>query len=198
MPVAELAVQLLAGVDLPDYNTSENQMLAIDPGDRFGYLGDHVLTSTGDRYPESEYERLTNEQVFSHSYAKFSTYQGKPFMVGALPRVILSGDKLEGKASELYRQHKLHVDPGNTLSNNFCQAIELVHAVERSIMDVEELLAEGLADESLTEFEVYESRGINVVEAPRGLLYHDYRFDSDGAILGANIITPLTSRKTQR
>ena len=55
---------------------------------------------------------------------------------------------------------------------------------------IEQLLADGLKQEGLTEFEVYASRGINAVEAPRGLLYHDYTFNDDGTILKSNIITP--------
>ncbi|MCW4050611.1 MAG: Ni/Fe hydrogenase subunit alpha [Candidatus Bathyarchaeota archaeon] len=190
MPVAELAVKLLADVVPPKHNVSENLLLALDSGERFGYMGDHILTSAGERVHETEYEKLTNEQVIKHSYAKFSNYKGKTFMVGALPRLHLNGDKLEGKAYELYKQHKELIDRNNTISNNFCQAIELVHDVERCIMDVDELLSNGLDDEDLVEFDVYESRGINAIEAPRGILYHDYSFDDQGRITKANIITP--------
>ena len=47
-----------------------------------------------------------------------------------------------------------------------------------------------MEQEGLVEFDVFSSRGINAVEAPRGLLYHDYTFDDSGAILKSNIITP--------
>ena len=47
-----LAVKLLAGFDLPDYNVSENTLMAIDSGTRFGFLGDRVLVSDGAVYPE--------------------------------------------------------------------------------------------------------------------------------------------------
>ncbi|NIN66017.1 MAG: hypothetical protein GTO63_15255, partial [Anaerolineae bacterium] len=87
-------------------------------------------------------------------------------------------------------EHSGMVDPRNTLSNNLCQALELVHCVERGIETIEALLSDGLEDEGLAEFEAHESRGINAVEAPRGLLYHDYSFDEEGCIAKANIITP--------
>jgi coenzyme F420-reducing hydrogenase alpha subunit len=32
--------------------------------------------------------------------------------------------------------------------------------------------------------------GIGAVEAPRGILYHDYAFDEKGCITRANVITP--------
>ncbi len=189
-PAAELAVELFKDFELPGYSESDNVHMAIDPGDRFGYLGTHVLVSGGGRHPQEDYEKLTNEKVYRHSYAKHSTYGGAPFMVGALPRVHLSHGKLTGTALELYKQHGDMVDPRNTLSNNFCQALELVYCVERGIETIDALLSDGLEDEALVEFEAHEGRGINAVEAPRGLLYHDYTFDEDGCITKANIITP--------
>jgi sulfhydrogenase subunit alpha len=190
LPIAELAVQLLSEVDTPKYSESDNVIQAIDCGHRFGYMGDHILTSEGSRVPEKEYEKMTNEKIIQHSYAKFSTLNGKPFMVGALPRLCLNGGKLEGKALELFKTHRDLIDPRNSVSNNLCQAIELVHDVERSIMDIDELLSNGLTNEDLVEFEPYVSRGVNAIEAPRGLLYHDYSFDEEGRITKANIITP--------
>jgi sulfhydrogenase subunit alpha len=189
-PAAELAVELFKGFDLPAYNESDNVLMAIDPGERFGYLGTHVLVSGGERHPQEDYMKLTNEKVYRHSYAKHSSYNGGPIMVGALPRVHLSHDKLTGTARELYREHSDMVDPRNTLSNNFCQALELVHDVERGVETIDALLSDGLEEEGFAEFEAHEGRGINAVEAPRGLLYHDYSFDEDGCITKANIITP--------
>lgn len=189
-PTTELAVKLLAGVNLPSYNDSGNTLMAIDPGEQFGFLGDNILTSDGTVHPESDYERLTNESVVRHSYAKHSSYKGESFMVGSLPRLKLNNKKLEGTASELYKMHRDKIQQRNTISNNLAQAIELVHSVDRAHDVIEQLLADGVKTEELSEFEVFAGRGINAVEAPRGLLYHDYTFNDDGTIAKSNIITP--------
>ena len=189
-PAGELGVKLFSSFDLHDYNESDNFLMAIDPGKRFGFLGDHILTSDGNRYPQKEYQALTNESVVQHSYAKHSRYHSKPFMVGAIPRIILSHKTLEGTAKDLYNEHKDLITSKNTLSNNLGQAIELVHSIERGIQNIDDLLSNGLEDESIVDFDVYKSRGVNAVEAPRGLLYHDYTFDDKGQIVKANIITP--------
>ena len=93
-------------------------------------------------------------------------------------------------AMELYQEHRGNVKQGNSISNNIAQAIELVHSVDRAIYVIDVLLSDCIKQEDLAEFDVYASRGINVVEAPRGLLYHDYTFDDSGTILESNIITP--------
>lgn len=190
-PTTELAVELLAEFSPPTYNNSSNILMALDSfGEKYGFLGDHILISDGSVYPQSDYEKLTNEKVVQHSYAKVSNYKGKPFMVGSLPRLHLNNGKLEGTAAAIYKDHKDKILSGNSISNNIAQAIELVHSVDRADDLIDSLLSNGLQKENLIEFDVYESRGINAVEAPRGLLYHDYTFNEDGTITKSNIITP--------
>ncbi|MFX0097666.1 MAG: Ni/Fe hydrogenase subunit alpha [Candidatus Hodarchaeota archaeon] len=187
---AMLAVKLFAEIDTPRYSESENTLMALDPGDKFGFIGDHVLISTGERRPIQEYRQLTNERTVRYSHAKFSSYNGSSFMVGALPRVLLNKDKLNGTARELFNEHRDLIVQSNSLTNNLAQAIELVHSVERSIEDVEVLLSMGVRQEELADIKVSASNGVGAVEAPRGILYHNYEFDSNGRIAKADVITP--------
>ena len=69
------------------------------------------------------------------------------------------------------------------------QLVETVHAVENSIMILDKLLAKGIKQEK-PEVRVRAGRGVGAVEAPRGILFHDYTFDDNGRLLAANIIIP--------
>lgn len=188
--IAEWAAEFFAQADHPKLADSDNTLMALDPGEAFGFIGDTVLVSDGNKKPVEEYKRLTNERTVPHSHSKFSFYNNAPFMVGALPRVLLNSNKLSGRAAELFREHKDRLDPRDSVMNNFAQALELVHSVDRCVEDIEALLSNGLESEALVEVEPRASRGVGTVEAPRGILYHEYEFDGDGCVRWANVVTP--------
>jgi len=190
LKTAELSVNLFAEAEIPRYCESENNLMALNPGKDYGFIGNEVLVSDDTTHPITSYRELTNEQTMKHSYAKFSSYKGKPFMVGALPRVILNGDKLKGKAKQMYIEFKELLDHRNSINNNLAQAIELVHSVERSIHDIDALLKNGLNDEPIIKVEAKGGVGVGAVEAPRGILYHKYHFDEKNRIKNTDIITP--------
>ena len=123
---ATLAVQLFSSLRYPDFARDQNVFMAVDPGEMYGFMGDYILVSDGERYPVEEYKRLTNEISVPHSSAKRSSYKGKPFMVGALARLLLNGKRLKGQAAEMLRDLEPKLDALNPLTNNLAQAIETV------------------------------------------------------------------------
>jgi sulfhydrogenase subunit alpha len=54
---------------------------------------------------------------------------------------------------------------------------------------INQLLEAGLQEEEIT-VPVREGHGIGAVEAPRGLLIHDYSYDEHGSIVKANCVIP--------
>jgi coenzyme F420-reducing hydrogenase alpha subunit len=64
-----------------------------------------------------------------------------------------------------------------------------VHVVETSINIIDELLTKGLKEEKPgTKTKTGKCSGC--VEAPRGILFHEYEFDDDGICVGADICIP--------
>ncbi len=190
MDGAVLAVKLFSSLKYPDFARGENVFMAVDPGEVYGFAGDYILVSSGERLPVEEYRKLTNEVAVPHSTAKHSSYKGRPFMVGALARVLLNGKKLRGRAAEMLKDLEPKLDAFNPLTNNLAQAIETVYALERAVEMIDELLDKGLKQAAEVEIKPRKGVGVAAVEAPRGVLYHCYELDEEGRITKADIITP--------
>jgi sulfhydrogenase subunit alpha len=189
MPFVFKTVDLFCGLDYPDVPVAETRYVCCEPGDgRYGFWGDEILISTGEKIPRDDYSKVTNEFVVSHSYAKHSRYQGQPFTVGALARIVNLGERLDGEAGEMYRKYYRDSWKSNPFYHNPSRALEILYAFERIPVLVDEFLKlEGPS--SKEEYEVRDGKGTGLVEAPRGLLIHHHEV-TDGKVSYADIITP--------
>ena len=186
-----VTVDLLSSLEIPDFCISPNTYAALLP-DEPGYslFGDNIVLSTGVTKDISKYRQICNERVVSHSSAKQSWFKDKPFMVGALARVVLNGKNLSGAAKKAREKLGLNSISENILDNNAAQAVEIVYSIERAMEIIDELIKMGIKEEKPVEFNVRAGTGISAVEAPRGTLYHCYSFDEKGRLTKADIITP--------
>jgi sulfhydrogenase subunit alpha len=153
-------------------------------------FGDKVSLSTGETKQISAYKDICRETVVPHSHAKHSRFKDAPFMVGALARIALNGNKLSGQAGQAREELGLDWFSGNPFHNNVAQAVELIYSIEKAIEIIDELLSTGLKMEKPAEFTAGPGAGTGAVEAPRGTLYHSYRFDESGRLDEADVITP--------
>ena len=65
-------------------------------------------------------------------------------------------------------------------------------AMERALELIRQLLDDGLKTESRPIVIPAQGVGTSLVEAPRGVLLHSYRFDNRGICSAADIITPTS------
>jgi sulfhydrogenase subunit alpha len=189
MPAAERAVQLVAGIDVPSYFEKETVFMCCEPGNNdFGLMGDQIKISDGKTVPVEEYKSLTNEIFSPHSAAKHCLYQGKPYTVGAIARMNILGERLKGKALNLFEKHWNKRWLKNPVYNNLAQALELVWALEQIPAAVDAIL-EHEEDPAIVKPSRTKGEGVGAVEAPRGTLYHHYKIDQ-GLVAEANLIIP--------
>ncbi len=190
LPFAIETINLLAGLEIPDHMERETQFLCCKPPhDDYGYYGDILITSDGEEHPVETYKSVIKERVVSHSFAKRGRYKDKPFTVGALARILLLGNRLNGKAKEVYDKlinERWHHNP---LFNNHSQAIEQIQSLERIIELVDELQTR--SEPKIAKSTKNTGSGTGAIEAPRGTLIHHYQL-KDGLISAADIITPTS------
>lgn len=188
VPDAVRAVELFASLEYPSYPEADKVFMSVNaPKKRYGFAGDTILISNGKEVNVEDYKKLTNERVVSHSFAKRSLYQDKPFTVGANARLINMGKRLDGQAADLFKEHFSDRWLKNPLYNNLAQAIEMLWSLEH-IPEAAEIVA-SMDDPPIAEPTRQTGSGTGAVEAPRGTLYHHYEV-KDGLIEVADIITP--------
>jgi coenzyme F420-reducing hydrogenase alpha subunit len=123
------------------------------------------------------------------STAKFTKHLRESYQVGALARFNLNSDKLHPGAKKVAQELGLKAPAHNPFLISAAQLVESMHVVENSIMLIDKLLTRGIKQEK-PDVKVRAGRGVGAVEAPRGILFHDYTFDDDGKCIAANIIIP--------
>ncbi len=144
-------------------------------------------------FSEDEWASRLTEEALDSSYAKqvrCRTDAGEdvPYRVGPLARLNCA-DAMDTPlaAAELERFRSLYGHPcQQTVMYHYARLIELLHAAEK--------LVEIAADEGLGSDEVQAGpkgpphNATAHVEAPRGVLIHDYQVDGEGIVTGVNLI----------
>lgn len=184
------AVDVIRGVEIPDIDGEPIRFAAIAARDGSYFFGDTVRLGDGRTLDVRAYRSLTNEHVVRHSTAKHSLESGQPYMVGALARLALNGDRIGGRAREAW-QALGPVEPyRNVLMNDVAQLIEIVFSVETALAIVDGFLDRGLTPEPLPALLPRAGHGAAATEVPRGILFHSYEIDERGRVTAADIITP--------
>jgi sulfhydrogenase subunit alpha len=189
IPIVIEALEVFSTIHVPNFCEGKDKtiFMCLNPGEEYGFVGNTVLISTGEERDVQEYEKLTNERVVSHSYAKRCTYKDKTFTVGALARVNLLGEKLKGESYKYFKKIYNSRWKKNPLYNNHAQLLEILFSIEvipTLINEIKRLKA--------TKIEIpekFSGKATGAIEAPRGTLYHHYEIEK-GLITKADIITP--------
>jgi coenzyme F420-reducing hydrogenase alpha subunit len=110
-------------------------------------------------------------------------------MVGALARLNNNSRQLSPRAKAALKTSGMKMPCHNPFANNMAQLIECFHATEDAIKTIGELLSIGPKQEPLAKPDRF-GRGVGIVEAPRGTLYHEYEINRDGFIENAECVIP--------
>lgn len=179
-------VEFFAEYEYPSYLDSMRNHLSIKPYDGYGVYGNEIVASDGFSFNVSYYKENIEEEIVPYSFAKRGKYKGKPYMVGALSRLVNNKALLEGKAKELLENYKNFLNPSNCFANNFAQAIEMVYFIEKIAELAENYKGK---EEKRVVASKKSGRGFAVTEAPRGLLIYEVEIENE-IVKYMNVITP--------
>ena len=188
-PDLETTVALYQGLEAPPF-TRPTEYVSLRRPDHYSFYGGEIVSSEGTAIPADQYLENLQEFVVLGTTAKHARWHGESYMVGALARVNNNHEQLHPAAKHALAALKMTPPCHNPFRNTAAQVVELVHCVEDSIALIDTLLARGIEEQWEPEYEVRAGRGVGVVEAPRGLLIHDYSYDERGLCAAANCVIP--------
>lgn len=154
------------------------------------YHGD--ITSTDNQnaaVPLKDWHDVTNEYVIDQSTAKWTKWHRDSYAVGALARFNNNADYLSDGAKDVAKLFGLTKGCCNPYFNTIAQLVEIVHVVENGLELIDQLLTKGLKQEQPVA-KPRAGKGYGAVEAPRGILFHEYEFDNQGNCVNADICIP--------
>jgi len=179
--------KLFAKLKYP-YFISKTEYFSLKQEDKYATLyGD--LVSDSKRYKQDKFLNYLKEYHEEYSTANFVVKEGKSYKVGALARVNNNYKLLSNDARAILKNSEIKFPNYNPFINNFAQALEIVHFVDRAIEICSTL---DIKEEPVKKIKIKKGYGIAAIEVPRGTLFHEYKLNEKGRIIYANIITPTT------
>jgi F420-non-reducing hydrogenase large subunit len=157
------------------------------PEDYLDYIAEEVL--------EWSYVKIPYLKQLGYHGIKDGKESGL-YRVGPLARINASDGMATPRAQEEYELmfNTFQARPvNNTLAYHWARLIELLYATERAVELITdpEIIEPNLRNMNF----VFQPRGIGVVEAARGTLYHHYELTSDQLIKKVNLIVATTNNK---
>ena len=184
-------VRTLQGIDLPDLER-ETEYVSLTHPDRYAFYDGEILSSDRDEpVAPDPYREVIEEYAVDYSTAKYARWNRPEYMTGALARFNNNYEQLtdgaKTAAEDLGLTHPCH----KPFTNTIAQVVECVHCLEdaRDLIDtlVNGGIRPGREHENVKD---QAGAGVGAVEAPRGILFHEYEYDDEGKCLSANMVIP--------
>lgn len=150
--------------------------------------GSIALEYAADDYRSYLYEEATRESYSKQVFFKDPNGQPAAYRVGPLARLNISDSISTPLAAQELAQFKEKVgNPCNfTVMNHYARLIEMLYCAEKAVelLNDDEIVSTNVK----TKITSSPKPAIAHIEAPRGLLIHDFDVDENGIMRGANLL----------
>jgi coenzyme F420-reducing hydrogenase alpha subunit len=186
----DATAEVFGGLEIPDF-VRETEFVSLKGNGAYPFIGGRLISSDGVEKAEDEYLAMTNEYVDQHNTSKWARLSRESFATGALARINNNYEQLHPAAREVAGKFGLQPVCQNPFMNNIAQLVVCVHIVHESLQLIDELEGAG-PQPIMAPVEPRAGEGVGAVEAPRGILYHYYKYNKEGRITKADCIIPTT------
>ncbi len=180
--------KFVSSLRLPEF-TADYECVALSHPREYGMNEGHIISSSGIDIAVREFEQTFLEEHLAHSTAlqAVRAEKGSSYLVGPLARVNLNYNQLSPAARQAADDSGITWPCFNPYAGIVARAIELIHACEEGLQHIDSYAE---PDPPRLEYTIRAAEGCAATEAPRGLLYHRYRFNDQGIVQSARIVPP--------
>jgi coenzyme F420-reducing hydrogenase alpha subunit len=185
-------VRWTAGFEFPE-RAVECELVALSHSGEYAIERGRVRSDEGLDIGAGEYDEHFEELHVERSNALHSRLRQRgTYLCGPLARFALNHEQLSPLAREAARDAGLEVPCRDAFRSIVVRSVELLYACDEALRIVD---AYEEPDSPAVQVDPVAGTGYGVSEAPRGLLYHRYRIDSEGTILDAKIVPPTSQNQ---
>jgi sulfhydrogenase subunit alpha len=185
-------VRWVAGFPFPEFEPNY-EFVSLRPEAEYPFNEGRLASNQGLDIAVQEYDEHFAEDHVAYSNALHSRHLGLgPYFVGPLARYNLNFHRLSPLAREAATEAGLGEEVRNPFQSIIVRAVETLYAVDEALRIIE---AYDRPEQPALQVAARAGVGCSATEAPRGLLYHRYRLDEQGAILEAKIVPPTSQNQ---
>ena len=185
-------VRWVSSFPFPEFER-DYEFVALHSPDEYAMHQGRVVSSRGIDIDASDWEDVFEEEHVEWSNALHARVRGRgSYHVGPLARYALNREQLTPRALEEAERAGLGDICANPFQSIVVRSVEMVFAFEEALRLIDEYRRPELPSVTI---EPRSARGHGVSEAPRGILYHQYAIDAQGAIAAARIVPPTSQNQ---
>lgn len=186
-------VRWAATLPMPDFE-QDYTFVALRHAEEYGMNEGRLVSNKGLDIDIHQYNHTFFEKHVAHSNALQSVMEdGSNYFVGPLARFNLNFDRLSPLAREIARDVGYEPPVTNPFKSIVVRSIETLYAFDEAIRIIE---ADVFPEQAAVEVRPRAGTGYGCTEAPRGILFHRYKFDERGTILDAQIVPPTSQNQS--
>ncbi len=186
------ALRWVSKLEFPDFERDVEVVAMTSPGE-YAIDRGRVVSNRGLDIAPHEFEQHIVEEHVEHSNALHSRLRERgSYLCGPMARYELNHGALSPLAGEAAREAGLGESCRNPFQSIVVRAVEVLYALDEAIRIID---GYEQPDAPFVEVAPRAAVGHGWTEAPRGMLYHRYELDEQGAILDCKIVPPTSQNQ---
>ena len=189
---AREGLRFVSRLDFPDFD-QDYEFVSLRHPDEYPFSEGRLVSNKGLDIDIADYDANFEELHVEHSNALHSVLKERgAYFCGPSARYSLNFDRLPGEIQDAAREAGLEPVCRNPFKSILVRSVEVLYAFTEALRILDNFQP---PDRPYVAAEPRAGVGHGCTEAPRGILYHQYRLDEKGLIQKAKIVPPTSQNQ---